>query len=616
MTRNESAFYENPHLFEYFGLVLLLLSLFGFSFIFPKTESVRKLLGLGLMLAPISYFYLIIDAHLVNIPFIDDYMLLETVHNFRQEKDFTEALKILFAQVNQHRFAFERLVMLTLVFLTGTINLKALITLGNLFLLGILYLFFQTFREERVSWYYFLPIPFLLFNLTYYENANWGIAAIQNTPLIFFALLSAYGLGREDRVGWWIGAVAAFIATFVSGTGMLTWVIGAIILFLQKKYNPLIFWSLLTIGCLIFYFLFDYHFIPNAEGVKPWEHPIFNGLLLLGFWGNALYLDIPHATQQAFYPDMVTCVFIGLFIGLVFLGWVGRFFLSQKLRRSYWFVLGALLFGLGTGAMFVLSRPISQFFMYGGSIFSRRYMIFGVVLMAVVYLALVILTRRLRYGQPVLLMAGLTGFVVLNFQGYFTSIVHLRQQHDELLLDGYYWKNYTTFLTDGKNFGDRPFWNHPTRMKELVEATEADGLSKLHASDQLPTPFQLRAQTQNKSLVYKGNFGVRANYRIAESNYPAEYLEFHAENEEIAHPAIFLLVSNSYVLPLPAPPAPYSWQEFLKHKTYYGPKLRYDLLRSKLPSGKFGVWIMSPSEVSNKNWDLRYTGKVIRLAQK
>lgn len=609
-------FYENPHLFEYYGLVLVLLMLLGISFAFPKTESVRKLLGLGLGLTPIIYFYLIINAHLVNVPFMDDYLLLETVQQFQKATDFVETTKILFTQVNQHRFAFERLVMLALVFFTGTVNLKVLITLGNLFLLGILCLFFQTSREERVSWYYFLPVPFLLFNLTYYENAFWGIAAIQNTPLIFFALLSAWGLGKNTARGRWLGALAALIATFVSGTGMLAWVVGTIILFFQKKYKPLVMWLLLATACIAFYFLFDYHFIPTAEGGKPWEHPIFNVLLLLGFWGNALYLDTSHTMRQAFYPDMVACIYLGLFIGLVFLGWLVRFFLSHKLQRSYWLVLGALLFGLGTGAMFVLSRPINQFFMFGGSIFSRRYVIFGVVLLAVAYLALVILTRRLRYGQPVVLLAGLAGFVALNFQSYFTSIVRLRQQHDELLLDGYYWKNYTTFLTAGENFGDRPFWNHPTRMKELVGTVETSGLSKLYDSDRLPTPTQLRAQTQDKSLIYKDSFGAKANYRIAQTNYPAEYLKIYANKGRTARPANFLLVSDAYVLPLPALPTPYYWKEFLKNRTYYSPIVQYDLLRSKLPSGQFRVWTMTPSKADGKNWELRYTQKIIRLAGK
>ncbi|WP_373511543.1 hypothetical protein [Persicitalea sp.] len=569
---------------------------------------------MGLVLCPIVYFYLIVDAHLVNVPFIDDYLLLETVQQFKTEQNFLEATKILFTQVNQHRFAFERLVMLTLVFFTGTVNLKVLITLGNLFLLGILYLFFLTFKQERVAWYYFLPVPFVLFNLTYYENAFWGIAAIQNTPLLFFAFLSAYGLSRSDRLGWWIGAVSALVATFVSGTGMLAWVIGAIILFFQRKYRSIFPWLGLAIGCISFYFLFDYQFIVSATTDKPWQHPIFNGLLMLGFWGNALYLDIPHAMQQAFYPDMMACVYLGLFIGIVFLGWTVRFFISRKIVRSYWFVLGALLFGLGTGAMFVLSRPMNQYFMYGGSIFSRRYMIFGAVLLAVAYLALIILTRRLRYVQPVVLALGMLGFVVLNFQSYHTSIVHLRQQHDELLLDAYYWKNYTTFLTEGDNFGDKPFWNHPTRMKELIRATESSGLSRLYASDKLPSPAKLRSQTRDKSGAFKGDFAAKAMSQIAENNYPAEYLEFYVREKSERVPTNFLLISNQHVLPLPALPIPHSLENFLKKRSYYDSELRYGMYRSKLPSGQFEVWLMSSEAPESKNWDLRFTGKRISLS--
>jgi len=622
-------FYENPHLFEYFGLVLLLVLLFGISCLFPKTELAKKIFGLSLMLSPIVYFYLIIDAHLVNIPFEDDYVLLETIHTFRQETNFTEAVKILFAQVNQHRFAFERLVMLALVFFTGTVNIKVLITLGNLFLLGILYLFFLPFRQERVSWYYLIPVPFLLFNLTFYENAFWGIAAIQNTPLIFITLLSTHALSRDSPTGRWLGAFTALVATFISGTGMLAWIIGAIILGFQKKYKFLALWLLLTVGCLSFYFLFDYQFIQSGEAAKPWQHPIFNGLLFFGFLGNVLYLDLPHAMQQAFYPDMVACVFLGLFIGLVFLLWALRFFISHQLRSSYWLVLGAFLLGLGTAAMFVLSRPMNQFFMYGGNILSRRYMIFGAVLLAVAYVALVVLTKRLRYVQPLVLGLGMLGFLVINFISYHSSIIQLRKQHDELSLDAFYWKNYDTFLTQGNNFGDRPYWNHPTRMKELFASVESAGLSKVYASNSVPDADALAALAQNKPKAYQGTFSAKVSYPIAESNLPEEYIDFNTQNADGPAPTHFMLVSDKYVLPLPALPKPYGWAGFLKNKTYYSSQRQYGLYRSKLPSGQFQVWVILSGNGSGKSngklplrgtmppnsegWELQYSGKVMKL---
>jgi hypothetical protein len=603
---------SNPFLFEYFGVVLLLLFLFGVTSYFKKVSWLRAGTGVGLLLAPIAYFYLLLDAHTVNIPYTDDWSLLETVQKFRQEADFIETTKILFEQVNQHRFAFERLVMLAMVALTGTVDIKVLILLGNLFLLGITALFFLACRREGVSWYHFIPVPYVLFNLAYYENAFWGIAAIQNTPLIFFAFLSAYGLGRRTTGGLVLGIGAAVVATFASGTGMVTWVIGAIILVFQQRYRPLIPWLGLAVGLIVFYFLFDYHFIESSGG-KVWEHPIFNGLLLFGFWGNALYLDIPHPLYPAFYPDMVACIFLGVFLGLVFLAWVLRYYFKPRVQWSHWFVLGAFLFVLGTGAMFVLSRPMSQFFMYGGNVFSRRYMLFGVVLLATAYVALVILTKRAPYGQAAIVVLGLLGFVALNFQSYHTSIVQLRKQHDELLLDAYYWKHYSTFLTAGRNFGDIPFWNHPTRMKELVSLVETNGISQFYASNPLPTPGQIKTLTQTKVPYYEGTFDAKANFRTSEENLPAEYLTFSTKREAMPEPAYFVLVNEQYAIPLPALPTPNSWSDFLKERTYYGAEFQYGMFRSKLPDGQFQVWVMSPANAGKGSWTMRYTGKRLRL---
>ena len=254
-----------------------------------------------------------------------------------------------------------------------------------------------------------------------------------------------------------------------------------------------------------------------------------------------------------------------------------------------------------------------QFFMYGGNIISRRYLIFGAVLLAVAYLALVVLTKKLRYVQSAVLGLGMLSFVAININSYHSSIVQLRKQHDELLLDAYYWKNYTTLLTEGHSFGERPYWNHPTRMKELLAAVESAGLSRLYASNPLPSAEVLAASTQTKPAAYRGSFEAKVSYPTAESNLPEEYLSFYTKNEGGPAPAYFLMVSDDHVLPLPALPTPYSWEEFIKNKTYYSPQHQYGLYRSKLPAGQFQVWVMLPDTVGDKNRVLRYTRKIMRL---
>ncbi len=109
-------------------------------------------------------------------------------------------------------------------------------------MLGILYLFFLAFKKEKVSWHYFIPVPYILFNLVYFENAIWGIAAIQNTPLLFFAMLTAYFIGKPDKRSWIFAVLAAIVTMFISGSGMLTWIIGGVILLFQKRYKLLAQW--------------------------------------------------------------------------------------------------------------------------------------------------------------------------------------------------------------------------------------------------------------------------------------------------------------------------------------------------------------------------------------
>jgi hypothetical protein len=600
---------HNPLLFDYFGLILSLLLLFGATFVSDKLKTLRPWLAGVLIAAPIFYFYVILGAHLTNIPFTDDYNLLETIQKFRQEKDFINSMKILFEQVNQHRFPFERIVMLVMVYFTGTVNLKVQILLGNMFMLGIAFLFFRSLKKEDVSWYYFIPVPFILFNLVYFENAFWGIAAIQNTPLLFFALLSAYGLGRNDQKGLMIGIIAAIVTTYISGSGMLTWISGALILLLQRRFSLLIQWGIVAVAAIAFYFLFDYHFITSGAQ-KPWQHPIYNLVFVFGFWGNAFYLDIPHPGISGFYRDILLCVFAGLIIGLVVLVWMLRSLSNAKLHWTHWLLLGAFMFVIGTGCMFVLSRPMSTWMMYGGNFFSRRYMIFGVLGLATTYMALIILTKSIGRVQVSIGIASMCIFLALHMTSYFKSTIQLRKQYEELSLDGYFFQNFSTFLTTGNKFGDIPFWNHPTRMKDLVNSIEKGGLSQLYASNRFPEQQLLIEKTGHKNDIYKADTQVEVFMRANEESLPPKSIRFTAEPESDATPSYFVLSSDKHTILLPALPVPNKLDDFLSTRSYYQPLYQYTLFRNKLPAGKFSLWMMSQQE---GQWVSNPTGKTLLL---
>ena len=601
-------FLENPHLFEYYSVVVALLVLFGATFFIEKIKPWKPWLGIALIGFPVVYFFILLDAHLVNIPYTDDFNLLETVQKLRNSGSILEMLKALFEQVNQHRFGFERIVMLIMFVLTGSVNIKMQIIIGDLFMLGIGYLLYLSLKKERISWYWFIPVPYILFNLVYFENAYWGIAALQNTPLIFFAMLTAYGLAREDEKGFRIAVIAALLTTFTSGSGLLAWIVGMIILAFQKRFKSLLWWIAGSAAILLFYFFFDYQFI-SSPGEKVWNHPIFNAIFVMAFWGNALYLDVRHPLVPVFHQDIIACVFLGAGIALVFAIWAIRILLARKPTFSDWLLLGAMMFVMGTGAMFVISRPINSYVMYGGTVFSRRYMIFGVVLVAVCYVCVVVVLRNFKRWNNVVAIAATLFFVGLNFVSYFTSIVSIRRLHDELVIDSYYWKNYKTFLTVGDLFSDIPFWNHPTRMRDLIIGLESDGITDFYQYYDMPAQEELIRKT-NIGKPFAGTFDAQFQYRNGVNNLPVKYFQFFITPEKAPKETFYVVLESArHNIVLPAVPQPNSISDFLQKASYYSSNYQYSLYKPKLPEGKYRAWIMSRNE--SRKWESVHTGKQV-----
>lgn len=595
-------------MFEYYSVVVALLLLFGATFLIDKIGSWRQWIGIGLVAAPVVYFFILLDAHLINIPYTDDFNLLETVQKLRNSGSFIEMLKALFEQVNQHRFGFERIVMLIMFVLTGTVNIKTQIIIGDLFMLGIGYLLYLSLKKEGISWYWFIPVPYILFNLVYFENAYWGIAALQNTPLIFFAMLTCYGLAREDEKGFRIALIAALLTTFTSGSGMLAWIVGMVILAFQKRFKSLLWWLAGSVAVLLFYFFFDYQFI-SSPGEKVWDHPVFNVIFVLAFWGNALFLDVRHPLVPVFHKDIIACVVLGAGVALVFAIWAVRILMARRPGRTDWFLLGAMMFIMGTGAMFVISRPINDYVMYGGTAFSRRYMIFGVVLTAVCYVCVVVVLKNFKSWKNLAATMAMMFFVGLNFVSYFTSIVSIRKLHDELVIDSYFWKNYKTFLTVGELFIDIPFWNHPTRMRDLIIGLESQGITDFYQFYDMPSQEELISKTAAKG-VFGGRFDAKFQYRNGDYNRYMKYFKFYVtpENDQRA-PFYMVLQSAEHNIVLPAVPVPNTVSDFLQKASYYSDNYQYALYKPKLPEGKYRAWIMSRGE--SGQWKSVYTGKQV-----
>lgn len=254
-----------------------------------KNRKISPILLLHFVPPLAALYYIFLFG--VNVVFWDQWEivpLFEKLHNGSLR--FTD----FFAQHNEHRILFPKIVMLTLGFLTHY-NTKAEMMLMLVFAGGTWMLFFNSFRRGLIKQHvfiFFLPVTFLAFNMKQMEGFLVGFN-ICHSMAQFFSLLALYLISRishdSKKSVIVMAALCAFVASFSAFPGLLVWPAGLLQLFLMrgaKKTTCALFWSLV---CVFTFWLFLFNFNMPASGAYPFRHigQVFKFMLLLT--GNIVY---------------------------------------------------------------------------------------------------------------------------------------------------------------------------------------------------------------------------------------------------------------------------------------------------------------------------------------
>ena len=589
------------NIFVIYAEVLVVLSLVIIFSINKISKPLLSYSSYALIALPIIFFYCTIFSTTDNIPFKDDYSLLESIYQMRFSSTFLEWMKAFLKQVNQHRFGFERTIMWLIYKVLGNENIKAQIIIGNIFLLGTLYLLQKIFKNFNLSLAYFLPIPLLLFNLTYFENAIWGIAAIQNTPIIFFALLTIHLLSLYNNRSFYLAILVAIITLFTSGNGIAIWFVGILILCLKNSWKKLGYWVLIMIGILTFYFMFDYEFIASNRA-NLLKHPFLNLAYLLAFWGNVFFQNIPHPDVGHRYFDIALCVMAGVFLVVVMmsLGW--KIFKNkfQNLSYTLLMLIGALAFLASTGLMLVLSRPVEIWIIYGGEILSRRYMIFGAVFLSLGYLGYLYLTISRKYFQKLGLICFILVGLFLNISSYYNSLSDVYKQQQELRLDAYYWKNHQMLLSFGEKYGEKIGYNHPTYMINLINKLEVSGIYRLSQTESVPIEKLMNNVNQDSGKIFTGKIDTVLSLGGTISGEIKQRILFKGIKQIInQNIKYFVLKSQKDIFIFPAVPKNNILTDCLLRQSMYGFEFYYDTWKAKFPNGIYEIWVIEKDNQDN-----------------
>ncbi|MBU2742731.1 hypothetical protein [Acidithiobacillus albertensis] len=325
------------------------------------------------MAIPVILFYFLLNSGLANIPFWDDYdSVLGFIINFTEQRGaINKILLILLTQHNEYKIIFGNMLFASEYLLDGSINFMFLQMVGNLFVLLVLYAIYKVYLYRLPATYHkillFIPVPFLIFQLQYWETLDWASPGLQNIPVIAFAVLSLYFLSRNRKIDFATSCTFLILSVFSSGNGLFIIPLGLLMLLQEKQFRRIAPW-LATSSILSALYFYKYSFGTGHGLSIDFYLKHFDIRYTLSFLGSAASGNNYH---------------LAIILGIVFLIMIILMITSGFYRRNppaFYTVLFIFTTAL------VVSMIRSQ---YGvAESLSSRYRIYSDILLVMVYIFL------------------------------------------------------------------------------------------------------------------------------------------------------------------------------------------------------------------------------------
>jgi hypothetical protein len=386
----------------------------------------KRCAALLLIFIPIATFYGYFFRYKLNVPVNDDYpAVLQWLDLYVNAHSIGEKLKLIFAQHNEHRIVFSRIWSLLSYKLQGNVNFNLLSFVGDTSLLGMGILFFKKFLDLKRSWFFFIPVSVLLFNLSFWENMTFAMCALSNFVVHFFILLTLLCLaapteGNKRNV---LLAVLFFAASmFTQGAGLSLYPVSIGILLYKREYkNALLYGSLATL--IVLFYFYGYQRPPQSPDL--WivlrDFKVRTILFFFAFLGNAFDYFLVFTNDSPESIGITTVIGFGFF--LLFL-----YITRKKYYQRNLFVYSILLLVVITAFITAVSRSAMGLEVGGAS----RYRINGSIFAIALYFWFID-TYRLETRKFLLALALTTGwyYLVINLGQYEYLCVRQEQMYLE-----------------------------------------------------------------------------------------------------------------------------------------------------------------------------------------
>jgi hypothetical protein len=429
------------------------------SFLIKKGSKGNFVWYVGIFFIAFVFFgyYFSVWFYMTDFPINDDYAaILGFITEYNATSEWYDKASLIFSQHNEHRIFFSRICTLLYYKMNDVVNFASLNFIGNLSLILVCFIVQRSSASLRNNILYAIPVFFLILNFRHFELAFWAMASLQNFWVIAFAFAALYFLGKENTTDFILAFLFALMACFNSGNGMMTFIAGSLMLFLNRGTDKK-FWLWMLISCIsiLFYFL---------TYKQPTEHPdalasFMNDPGSLFLYGlSFLGASVTLVKEKAMILGIVLLV-------LTFLLW------RKKYYKINFTISAFIVFILLTAAI----NSLARFSMGVFNALSPRYSIYSVLLITCLYISFTELYKG-RWREVIVLVVLLlsVSFHIWSYDRFIPYAIARKENFQQLRQVNYI----------GFDFGVPDFNKEvPEKWLKIADST---GLYKFPYKKQIP----------------------------------------------------------------------------------------------------------------------------------
>ena len=555
-----------------------------------------KNLSIIVGITPILFFIYYVWQYTINIPFLDDNLYYtKAVVDVNKSQSFAETFKIFMRQhtITEHKTPVSRIAAFLIYKITGKLNFFTFAQIGNFTLFGILFLFWRFFRKHAWNIVYFLPIPFLLFQMQTNENQFWMGCAWLYYPIGLWQMTTFYLLSYQKPRYFIFAMLSAIFVTFIFSNGMFVFFPATLILLYQKRYKDLGVMVLIAMVCLLVYFS---SYTPSPIVPPAFSIPnILTGFVLM----LGAYVDV----QELHNLSPFTATAVGLVI-LGFLTYGGIWLLNRYFKNSQTensSKTSDILFIVASMIALCMSAGAVAYSRYTGEhgfeeMFASRYRFMSVLLMCLAYLFSLLLTKNTI--RKVVLAIFLPITMALYVYSYYYWHDYNVLYRERLAAAAFNFKFHNSWVL-------YPFDNDWTKQVDVVNI-EAIKTGVYQLPSLSFTPFQ--EAINNDNVQYISDLSLKLEEK--KDRFILKNETLNVENPlEISQNIILKSNRNTYLLPL-IRERNRSKKEYFLNQNVFWKGFEANILKNTFIPDEYTIGLL---KVQDGKYEIKYSNLKIRL---